>query len=84
LLTVAIGSIAGVGFAGAGPHPAGELSSSQSEGEQVVLADDESSVKLEAAVDSVVNPLVERGVVSGSILVARSGEILLAKGFGCG
>lgn len=37
---------------------------------------------VEAAVDSLFSPLVEGNLASGSILIARSGDVVLAKGYG--
>jgi CubicO group peptidase (beta-lactamase class C family) len=37
---------------------------------------------IEAEVDSLLAPLIDRDLVSGSVLIARDGDILLAKGYG--
>lgn len=41
-----------------------------------------SDSRIEAAVDAYFQPLIDRDLISGSVLIARDGEILLAKGYG--
>jgi len=45
-------------------------------------ADSLDAVAIEKQVDRLLTPLVDRDLVSGSVLIARGGNILLAKGFG--
>ena len=83
--SLAILALASVAFA-ACSGPDGELAREQRalRGEDTLLVPDESerAADLEASVDAVLNPLVERNLVSGSILIAKGGEALLAKGYG--
>jgi len=83
--SLAILALASVAFA-ACSGPDGELAREQRalRGEDTLLVPDESerAADLEASVDALLNPLVERNLVSGSILIAKGGEVLLAKGYG--
>jgi CubicO group peptidase (beta-lactamase class C family) len=47
-----------------------------------VTANSPDAVAIEEEVDRLLTPLVQRDLVSGSVLIARGGEILLAKGYG--
>lgn len=77
LATVALVACAGPSGDQAGEErarPGGEALPSPAE---LVRAAD-----LESSADALLDPLVERNLVSGSILIARGDEVLLAKGYG--
>lgn len=48
----------------------------------VILQAKASSRKMEKRVDAYLKPLLDEDVISGSVLIAKDGEILLAKGYG--
>jgi hypothetical protein len=72
--------VALVGCSGPGVHSAREAHARGGDDPGLVADEVGPAPRLEASVDALLNPLVDRSLVSGSILIAKDGHVLLAKG----